>query len=105
MIIRVPEYNAATQAKLVCANAALFNFIRTTPDGARIRSAQSFGQRFQTVEGVEVEVEDTPEPGMLPEEPGELGGYVSEAKKNRADARRDRIAQEMWRDYVAYLEL
>ena len=62
-----------------------------------------FTQRriFQTVEGEEVEIEEGDEP--MPSEIGELHqGYVSQAEKDRADARRDAIAIAMWEDYVAY---
>jgi hypothetical protein len=34
--------------------------------------------------------------------PEELGMQIMEAERNRASARRDRIAQQMWEDYVAY---
>ncbi len=99
---QTPEYDPDTQAKLVCAMGALFNFIRSSPDGISIHSTRQGRRRtFQTVEGAIVEV-DEDDDGM-PIELGELHGYVSPAEKERADERRDRIAAAMWEDYLAYI--
>jgi hypothetical protein len=35
---------------------------------------------------------------------GELGGQVTPAETARANARRDRIAADMWKQYEHYLE-
>jgi mannose-6-phosphate isomerase class I len=37
-------------------------------------------------------------------QPDELGTYVSHEEKEQADAHHDAIAQEMWNDYVEYIE-
>lgn len=39
-----------------------------------------------------------------PEIPGDLGVYVSSEGNAQADARRDTIAQQMWDDYIVYIE-
>ncbi len=103
LMTRAPEYSAQTQAKLICATFATFNFIRSscnTPEFGHSNDLEGGIRRFRTVEGVEVEV------GAMDEVPivaGSLGGHVSEEEKLRADARRDRIAKAMWEDYVEYI--
>ena len=83
---QTPEYDPVTQAKLVCAMGALFNFSRLSPDNDTIvRTRQGHRQTFHTVKGAVVKVDE--DDSGLPIEVGELHGYVSQAEKERADER------------------
>jgi hypothetical protein len=100
---RAPEYPMETQAMLVPAIAALHNFLRIH-DGS------------DDAQDLENEARDTPQhegTGRLGEflelepreiSPEELGMYISDEEKARASARRDRIAKQMWDDYLVELE-
>ncbi|KAI0364834.1 hypothetical protein BV20DRAFT_955441, partial [Pilatotrama ljubarskyi] len=103
LVTLCPEYSERTQAKLVCAMAALFNFIRSSSDSSRMCTQEPNQARFRTVEGIEVEIDlEVPDEDLLAEMAGRLGGHISQVEKDRADARREQIAQQMWHDYVAY---
>ena len=101
---RAPEYSASTQAKLVCVTLGMYNFIRTSCNSLA-RQGDGDGldggiRHFQTVEGVEVEVDAADGVDVVP---GSLGGHVSEEEKARTDTRWDNIVKAMWEDYVAYI--
>ncbi|KAF8153669.1 hypothetical protein BJ912DRAFT_868623, partial [Pholiota molesta] len=89
------EYDLRTQAKVPGAIAALHNFIRIhDPDDlAREDSDDS-----------DSESEGIPNQPEIPITPETLGGHISQAEKNRANAKRDQIARAMWEDYVEELQ-
>lgn len=85
LMIAAPEYSVTTQAKIVHALCVLHNFIRvhdpddfepTDLDACEHLSAQDTAATF--------------------------GGHVSQAEREEAGLRRDRIAKEMWDSYVAH---
>ncbi|KZV70862.1 hypothetical protein PENSPDRAFT_578709, partial [Peniophora sp. CONT] len=97
LIVRAAEYLVATQAKLVCAMAAVFNFVRrreprsvdATPT---MQEARAFPDPHLDAHDGETDVA------------GDLALHVSNEEKERADARRDTIATEMWDDYLEYIQ-
>ncbi|KAJ7348038.1 hypothetical protein DFH08DRAFT_698780, partial [Mycena albidolilacea] len=90
-----PEYSAVTQAKIPCALAALHNFIQIhDPDDFSDDGTGHGGPRNPTFTLCEVDGDDR---RTFPEE--ELGRFISPEEKRRAEAFRDRIAQEMWDQY------
>lgn len=90
-----PEYDMQTQAKIPCALAALHNFIRVNdPDDL-------CGINFADEEAVAATVQELDGDGRVDFDAEELGGYVSNEERQRANAWRDGIAQEMWDEYVA----
>ncbi|KAF8145063.1 hypothetical protein K438DRAFT_1589103, partial [Mycena galopus ATCC 62051] len=101
-----PEYPIETQARLVPAIAALHNFLRIhdRTDEARDLGPNNTPQR----EGSASSFEDFVQAGPIEIReiaPEELGMQITEAERNRAAARRDRIAQQMWEDYLAYRQM
>lgn len=97
-----PEYPIETQAKLVPAIAALHNFLRIhdRTDEASDLGQNSLGREHSgSIDGF---VDSPVEPREVT--PEELGMHITEAERHRASARRDRIAQQMWADYVAYTQ-
>jgi hypothetical protein len=90
-----PEYSAATQAKIPCALAALHNFIQIhnlddfSDDGPGLGGPRNPTFTLREVDGDNRRI--------FPEE--ELGRFISPEEKMRAEAFRDRIAQEMWDQY------
>lgn len=91
------EYNVNTQAKIPCALAALHNYIRIhDPED----DGDSEGEDYQDehASGADNDMEEEePDPELL-------GTHISNAEKRRATARRDKIAQDMWADYLRLRE-
>jgi DDE superfamily endonuclease len=87
-IVHLPaEYNLSIQARIPAALAAIHNFIRRY-------DPEEIGD-WLTVEDVD---------GGLDHNIGDLAnGPPNASSRERANARRDVIAQAMWDDYVAYL--
>jgi hypothetical protein len=100
---RAPEYPIQTQAMLVAAIAALHNFIRIHDgeDNADSLGPESDGSQRVGAESSSLDAFVDLEPREIA--PEELGMYISEEEKVRAAARRDRIKDQMWADYVEYL--
>lgn len=87
------EYDIHTQAKIPCALAALHNYIRIhDPEDDGDSEDEDYQSEHGSGADNDVE-EDEPDPESL-------GGHISNAEKQRATARWDRIAQEMWVDYL-----
>jgi hypothetical protein len=92
-----PEYNMRTQVLIPPALAALHNFIREfNPE-----EIQTFDR---SINGDDInqplDFQMAPHPAFV----GELGlGPVTRGETVRANARRDRIAGEMWAQYQDYL--
>lgn len=82
-----PEYSMEIQARIFPALAAIHNFIR-------IHDSE--------------EINDFTDNIVNPHSNTRLGslatGIVSSGERDRAKDRRDKIAQDMWDSYVAYLE-
>jgi hypothetical protein len=97
----VPEYPIETQAKLVPAIAALHNFLRIYDRSDEATDLGRNGPHRESSGSLDDFVHDGPTETreITPEE---LGMHITEAKRNRAAARRDRIAAQMWADYLAY---
>ena len=84
-MVAAPEYSPEVQAKVVLALCALHNFIRVhDPDDLED-------------EGWEEEIERQP---PIPST-ADLGMRVNRAEQGRAVARQERIARDMWDDYVS----
>jgi hypothetical protein len=84
-MVAAPECPVQTQAKLVPALCVLHNFIRTYDP-----------EDMDLVDLAEVERRS---PQRQPED---FGSAVDAAEREHANDRRDKIAQEMWTQYVAY---
>lgn len=83
-MVAAPEYSPEVQAKMVPALCTLHNFIRIhDPDDLD-------GQDWQE------EVERQP---LVPSA-ADLRSRVSQAEQDRAAAKREKIACNMWNDYV-----
>ncbi|THH13098.1 hypothetical protein EUX98_g9758 [Antrodiella citrinella] len=101
-----PEFDIDTQSKLVCAVGALFNAIRKyAPDTLSLDFAELAKLDSLSDEAflAQLDAED-----LFPTEDVSAEGVlhesdISTAEKNRAEARRDRIAKAMWVDYVQIL--
>lgn len=105
-----PEFDQATQIKLVPALAAIHNFRRLNDDDN--------DQSNNSDEGTESDDEDdcfgdpiffpVPEAFHQNDDPMELtaddlSAGITRAETTRANARRDAIAERMWASYQAYL--
>jgi hypothetical protein len=89
------EYGLRTQAKIPAAIAALHNFVHVhDPDDLAMEEGDN-GDDLDDGIGNGEEIPITPE---------NLGGYISQAEKDRAGAKRDEIAKAMWEDYVEELQ-
>jgi hypothetical protein len=99
---RAPEYPMEIQAMLVAAVAALHNFLRVHDGGDDAMDLGSAAQDAPQREGSgRFEEFILAEPREI--SPEELGFSISAEERRRASARRDRIAKEMWEDYIALL--
>lgn len=88
-----PEYPFHTQAKIPASLAAIHNFIR-------IHDSQD--DIFQIARNLERNpTEDTEEATQIP--PEYLGRQVSAQERDQAAEKRDRISQQCWDQYQAYL--
>ncbi|KAF7314852.1 putative nuclease HARBI1-like protein [Mycena kentingensis (nom. inval.)] len=108
MFSRAPEYPAETQAQFVAAICALHNFIRVhdkddqaeyDDDNPTRTSATRNGQPCRRESSLQDLVDNEP-PEITPEQ---LGFSITNEERQRASARRDAIAQEMWTGYKAYM--
>lgn len=99
---RAPEYPMETQAMLVPAIAALHNFLRIHEGDDDAHDLAPTSQNLLRREGSD-RLEDFIQDEPREISPEELGMLISAEEKARASARRDRIAQQMWKDYVALL--
>ncbi|KAJ6479679.1 hypothetical protein C8R45DRAFT_832624, partial [Mycena sanguinolenta] len=91
-----PTLDCETQAKIPCALAALHNFIHILePDDFSDDGPGHGGPRNPTFTLHEINGDER---RTFP--PEELGRFISPAEKAHAEAFRDRIAQEMWDQYV-----
>ena len=94
LLIQAPEYPLTTQAQLVPVICALHNFIRThDPTDEDQFTVGNSGE----VVGVSESERPTPSDD-------ELHNYILRAEANRATAKRDQIAKEMWASYQQILE-
>lgn len=85
-MVAAPEYDLATQTKIVTALCVLHNFIRVhNPD-------EDLGQLDEV---------ERRSPSRVA---SDFGGTVSPQEKARAKDKRDRIANAMWQDYQDYLQ-
>ena len=89
-----PEYDMSIQSRIPTALAALHNFIRHyDPEELDVYHDPT----------AEFDLEDLEMAATA--SVGELGrGPASVAERNNANARRDRIARDMWAQYLTYLE-
>jgi hypothetical protein len=88
-MVAAPEYVLETQAKFPPALAAIHNFIRVHDPHDVSKEAEK-------------------EAAMRPwhHQLGDLGGgSISWRESQRASKRRDDIANAMWRQYVAYIDV
>ena len=87
------EYNIHTQAKIPCALAALHNYIHIhDPEDDGDSEAEDYQDEHMSGADNNME-EDEPDPKSL-------GTHISNAEKQRASARRDQIAHDIWADYL-----
>lgn len=100
---RAQEYPIETQARFVCAIGALHNFIRVHDAADEARDLAADGAPAAAPPRREDSVQDFV--GDEPREilPEELGMDISAAERERASACRDRIAEQMWQDYLTCL--
>lgn len=85
LLVVSPEYDLATQAKMVPAICVLHNFIRI--HDVDDLPVVSDSQRRAVLRDVSADTL------------GSLGGDISNAEKNRASELRESIAKEMWNSY------
>jgi hypothetical protein len=94
-----PEYPIETQAMFIAAIGALHNFVRIhdkDDDAADLIADDAGREEAQRLSSF---IEEDP----CQISPEELGWNIPNEETVRASARRDRIANQMWADYVAYL--
>lgn len=92
ILTRPPQYDMDTQARILPALAALHNFILDHDN-----------EDLEEYRHVSDDQRGTyPDPSLFGTLATEI---VDRAEQIRADARRDRIAQEMWDEYLTLLEL
>ena len=86
LLVVAPEYDLATQAKMVPAICVLHNFIRIhdVDDIPEIEGFRSRGQATGALMG--------------------LGGDISNAERNRASELRESIAKAMWTSYQSIID-
>ena len=85
-----PEYSIETQVDIVIALTALYNFTRLR-DGNIVDNY---------IESVEEEVEDI-QPDTIQPNTTEIGASL---RTRSMDILRDKIAEDMWKDYQQYIE-
>ena len=84
LMVAAPEYSPEVQAKVIPALCALHNFIRIhDPDDLDDQDWQEEIER------------QYPSPGV-----DDLRGRIDRAERSRAVARREKISNDMWADYV-----
>jgi hypothetical protein len=83
-MVAAPEYSPEVQAKVIPALCALHNFIRVhDPDDLDDKDLQEEIERRPPVLSA-----------------ADLKNRVNQAERNRAIAKREKIANDMWNDYV-----
>ncbi|KAJ7214056.1 hypothetical protein GGX14DRAFT_335807, partial [Mycena pura] len=87
ILVSRPEYSYAVQSKIVCAAAALHNFLR-------IHEPMNFLD-----EDDEYDVDNHPFLANVAVVPGRRILAVTQAETDRANARRDAITLSMWAHY------
>ncbi|KIL55163.1 hypothetical protein M378DRAFT_18193 [Amanita muscaria Koide BX008] len=95
-----PEYSEVMQAKFVSSIGALHNFIRIH-DPSDNAMTESVDGEITTASGTHLVEEGPGQPREISQE--ELGFQITNEEKERAEARRDRIAKKMWDDYQVIL--
>lgn len=86
---------------LIPAIGALHNFLRIHDRSDEAWDLAPNGiQREGSSSLIDFVAEPTEPHQIFPEE---LGWHISDEEKVRASNRRDRIAQKMWEDYLAYV--
>jgi hypothetical protein len=95
-----PEYSEVMQAKFVSSIGALHNFIRIH-DPSDNATTESVDREISIASGTHSVEEGPGQPREISQE--ELGFQITNEEKERAEARRDRIAKKMWDDYQAIL--
>lgn len=88
-MVASPAYDLDTQAKMVPAMCVLHNFIHEHDSQDRIIREEMTNPSDNDIEHVAL--------------PGELGRDITTAERNRANAKRDNIAQDMWDSYQRIL--
>jgi hypothetical protein len=89
LLVVAPEYNLATQAKMVPAICVLHNFIR-------IHDVDD----IPTANDTHIQAEQP----LMPIMEG-LGGDISTAERNRATELRESIAKAMWESYQGIINM
>jgi hypothetical protein len=89
LLVVAPEYNLATQAKMVPAICVLHNFIR-------IHDVDD----IPTANDTHIQAEEP----LMPIMEG-LGGDISTAERNRATELRESIAKAMWESYQGIINM
>ncbi|KAI0038020.1 hypothetical protein FA95DRAFT_1499617, partial [Auriscalpium vulgare] len=89
--VSAPEFSLKTQAKLIPAISALFNFIRDHDP--------------EDIDTYIIDPNEEPDSRHGPSESNtsELGQQITTAEREESHRRRDEIAQAMWDDYQAVL--
>jgi hypothetical protein len=80
-----PEYSIDTQIDLILALTALFNFIRI----------EEGDENVDLEDSIEAEEEDI--------QPSNIQSFQGSNRRGRMDILRDRIAEDMWKDYQQYI--
>jgi len=80
-----PEYSIDTQIDLILALTALFNFIRI----------EEGDENVDLEDSIEAEEEDI--------QPSNIQLFQGSNRRGRMDILRDRIAEDMWKDYQQYI--
>jgi hypothetical protein len=84
-MVVAPEFSLHAQAQFVPALAALHNFISVhDPDDMEDHTWSEVQRQSPPIQ------------------PEHLGGSISRAEQERANTRRDKIAEAMWAQYVEY---
>lgn len=98
-MVSIPEYSVHMQAKLIAALAVLHNFIRINdPDDDANPLNTSSIRRGEPMDAYQERgIGDDRDDG------NDFGGVITRAEQGRAKERRDRIAEQMWKDYISHL--
>ena len=90
------EYSFRTQAKIPGVIAVLHNFVHThDPD--------DFADGDEDGDNMDSDSDHGENGYEIPITPENLGGHISQAERDRASAKRDKIAKAMWEDDVEEL--
>ncbi|KAJ7085991.1 hypothetical protein B0H15DRAFT_782549, partial [Mycena belliarum] len=103
LFTRAPEYPMETQARFIPAIGALHNFLRihdASDDAEDLAEMDDDSPERREARRLSDFIER--EPREISAE--ELGWNIPPEERVRAAARRDKIAKQMWVDYLAYLD-